>query len=458
MAQTQSQTVGHIPEEQPHVYTVSEITRDVRAILEAAFENAWIEGEISNFRLAASGHAYFVLKDDKAQIKCVLFRGHRAGMKFTPEDGDQILLFGRVTVYEARGDYQVIVEAMEPKGLGALQKAFEQLKEKLAKEGLFDESRKQSLPEIPWKIGIVTSPTGAAIRDMIHVIQRRNPKTSVLLYPAKVQGEGAAEEIAQGIEELNKRKDIDVLVVGRGGGSIEDLWAFNEEVVARAIAKSRIPVVSAVGHEIDYTIADFTADLRAPTPSAAAELVVPKLNDIVQDLQYLTNQMIERMEEDIEDYRERLRYLIDRRFFREPRQILEAPSQRLDEMVQRLLRGLDQWVLVKRGNLTQTVHRLLQASPGKKMKILSERQTELMARLVRRMESQIKLKKEKLDGVAKSLNALSPLNVLDRGYSITTSKKTGKAVTSSKQVNKGDTVRIRLAEGQLDATVDESIE
>ena len=311
---------------------------------------------------------------------------------------------------------------------------------------------------MPWKIGVVTSSSGAAIRDMIHVIRRRNPKMSILLYPAKVQGGGAAEEIAKGIEELNKRKDIDVLIVGRGGGSIEDLWAFNEEVVARAIAKSEIPVVSAVGHEIDFTVADFVADLRAPTPSAAAELVVPKLNDIVADLQYLTNQMIERMEEDIEDYRERLRYLIDRRFFREPRHILETPTQRLDEMVQRLLRGLDQWVLVKRGNVTQTVHRLFQASPAKKIQTLSERHNDLMARLARRMESQIKLKKEKLGGVAKSLDALSPLNVLDRGYSITTSKKTGKAVTSGKDVKKGDTVRIRLAKGQLDATVDETIE
>ncbi len=458
MAQTQSQTAGHVPAEQPHVYSVTEITRDVRAILEAAFETAWIEGEISNFRQAASGHAYFVLKDDKAQIKCVLFRGQRAGMKFTPEDGDQVLLLGRVTVYEARGDYQVIVEAMEPKGLGALQKAFEKLKEKLAKEGLFDESRKKPLPEVPWKIGVVTSSTGAAIRDMIHVIQRRNPKMSILLYPAKVQGEGAAEEIAKGIEALNKRKDIDVLIVGRGGGSIEDLWAFNEEVVARAIAKSEIPVVSAVGHEIDFTVADFVADLRAPTPSAAAELVVPKLNDLVADLQYLTNQMIERMEEDIEDYRERLRYLIDRRFFREPRQILETPTQRLDEMVQRLLRGLDQCVVVKRGNVMQTIHRLFQASPAKKIQTLSERQQDLMARLVRRMESQINLKKQQWKGTSKNLDALSPLRVLDRGYSITTSKKTGKAVTSGKDVIKGDTVRIRLAQGQLDATVDETIE
>ncbi|NIQ00832.1 MAG: exodeoxyribonuclease VII large subunit [Nitrospinaceae bacterium] len=458
MARPQTQHSGQVPEEQLQVYTVSRITRDVRAILEAAFETVWVEGEISNFVRAASGHSYFVLKDDKAQIKCVLFRGQRAGMKFNPEDGDQVLLLGRVTVYEARGEYQIIVEAMEPKGLGALQKAFEQLKEKLAKEGLFDEDRKKSLPEIPWKVGIVTSPSGAAIRDLLNVIHRRNPKTSVLLAPVKVQGEGAAEEIARSIRDLNKRNDIDVIIVGRGGGSIEDLWAFNEEVVARAMAASKIPVVSAVGHEVDFTISDFVADLRAPTPSAAAELVVPKLSELIQDLQYLTHQMIERMEEDIEDYRERLKALIDRRFFREPRQILEGPAQRLDELAQRLLRGLDQWVLVKRGAVGQMVHRLFQATPQKQIQRLSEREADLVARMVRRMQSQIDLKKQKLSGAAKHLDALSPLSILDRGYSITTLKKTGKAVKSSKQVKKGDGVSIRLAKGRLDATVDDIME
>ncbi|MZH40469.1 MAG: exodeoxyribonuclease VII large subunit, partial [Nitrospinae bacterium] len=241
------ETSGHPDTEspQPQVYSVSGLTRDIRAILEAAFDSVWVEGEISNFRTAASGHSYFVLKDNNAQIRCVLFKGYRAGIKFQPEDGDQVLLFGRITVYDARGEYQIIAESLEAKGLGALQKAYEQLKLKLDKEGLFSEEKKKPLPEFPWKVGVVTSPTGAAVRDILNIIRRRNPKVSVLLCPARVQGEGSAEEIASGIRALNRRKDIEVIIVGRGGGSLEDLWAFNEEVVARAIYASRIPVVSA---------------------------------------------------------------------------------------------------------------------------------------------------------------------------------------------------------------------
>ena len=271
-------------EPRPHIFTVSEITAAVRGVLEDVFDAVWIEGEISNLRVPASGHNYFILKDGKAQIKCVMFRNYRSGLKFAPEDGDQVLLFGRVSVYEARGEYQVIVETMEPRGLGALQKAFEQLKEKLDKEGLFKDEKKKPIPEFPWKVGIITSETGAAVRDILNIMQRRNPKVSVLLYPVKVQGDGAAEEIAEAIETMNQRKDVEVLIVGRGGGSIEDLWAFNEEVVARAIYKSKIPVISAVGHEIDFTIADFVADLRAPTPSAAAELAVPVLEDTARQI------------------------------------------------------------------------------------------------------------------------------------------------------------------------------
>ncbi|MCH8157116.1 MAG: exodeoxyribonuclease VII large subunit, partial [Nitrospinae bacterium] len=279
-------------QKKPRIYSVSEFTGETKAILEAAFDSVWIEGEISNLRIAGSQHAYFVLKDERSQVRCVLFKGYRAGLKFQPEEGDQVLLFGRVTVYEARGEYQLIVEHLEPRGLGALQKAFEQLKARLAEEGLFDEEKKKPIPEFPWKVGVVTSPTGAAVRDIINVIQRRNPKVSVLLHPVRVQGEGAAQEIADAIKQMNRMQDIDVLIIGRGGGSIEDLWAFNEEVVARAISASKIPIVSAVGHEIDFTIADFVADLRAPTPSAAAELVVPVLNDTVRELRRLTQQLM----------------------------------------------------------------------------------------------------------------------------------------------------------------------
>ncbi len=445
-------------EEEFHVYSVSEVTRDVKAILEAAFETVWIEGEISNFRVAASQHAYFILKDNNAQIRCVLFRNQKSGLKFTPQDGDQVVLLGRVTVYEARGDYQVIVESMEPRGLGALQKAFEQLKEKLSKEGLFDEEKKKDLPEYPWKIGIVTSPTGAAIRDMINVLNRRNSKVSVLLNPVKVQGQGAAEEIANAIQEMNRFKDLDLIIIGRGGGSIEDLWAFNEEIVARAIYKSRLPVVSAIGHEIDYTISDFVADLRAPTPSAAIELAVPLLEDIEEDLAALTIQSLENVLGMIDDYRDQLRYLMDRRFFREPHQILETPSQRLDELSQRLFRGLDQGLAMQKQKFKNMIHQLLQASPEKNLIHWKERQTDLNHRMVQKIQSQLKLAQKQFEGLAQNLNSLSPLSVLDRGYSIAINKKTGKVVKTSQAIKKADSLEIRLSKGKLNCTVDETFE
>lgn len=445
-------------EAQPQIYSVSELTQDIRAILEAAFDTVWIDGEISNMRVAASKHAYFVLKDDKAQIRCVFFRHQRAKLKFAPEDGDQVLLLGRVTVYDARGEYQIIVETMEPKGLGALQKAFEQLKEKLSKEGLFDEAAKKPIPPIPWKVGIVTSPTGAAVRDIINIITRRNPKTSILLYPVKVQGEGAAEEIAQGIREMNRLKDIDVLIVGRGGGSIEDLWAFNEEIVARAIYDSRIPVVSAVGHEIDFTIADFVADLRAPTPSAAAELVVPVLADMERDLHSLSNQLLVYMRRMIADHNEQLRNYVDRRFFRQPMQIIQPSAQRLDDLNIRLIRALDTWVIRKREKLIGQVRRLLTVSPEKNLKHLEQKFTGQEHRLVQQILARVQLERERFEGIVKNLNALNPLSILDRGYGICTSKRTGKAVTSSAQVEKGDAVQIRLAKGKLDCTVDETFD
>lgn len=263
------------------IYQVSELTREIRNVLEERFPEVWVEGEISNFRPAGSGHFYFSLKDDQSQIRVVMFRGAQSGLRFRPENGLAVLCYGRLTVYEPRGEYQVIIEHMEPKGIGARELAFEQLKKKLEGEGLFDPSRKRPIPYLPRRVGIVTSPTGAVIRDMIHVLTRRFPNIRVLLNPVVVQGEGAAGEIAQAITEMNERDDVDVLIVGRGGGSIEDLWAFNEEVVARAIGVSRIPVISAVGHETDFTIADFVADLRAPTPSAAAELAVPVKEDLL---------------------------------------------------------------------------------------------------------------------------------------------------------------------------------
>jgi exodeoxyribonuclease VII large subunit len=439
----------------PRVYSVKELTGDVRAILEAAFDSIWVEGEISNLRAAQSGHSYFVLKDDRAQIRCVMFRNARAGMKYRFKDGDQVLVGGRVTVYEARGEYQIIVDAVEPRGLGALQKAFEQLKEKLKAEGLFDEAVKQPLPPFPWKVGVVTSPTGAAVRDILQIIRRRNPAVSVLLYPVKVQGEGSAEEIAAAIAEMNRQKDIDVLIVGRGGGSIEDLWAFNEEVVARAIHASKIPVVSAVGHEIDFTIADFVADLRAPTPSAAAELVVPVLAETVREVRGLTQALVTSMQRRVEGYQGLLRLCIERRFFRAPLEILEPGKQRLDDLNLRLARGLDQWVLRNRQRLEGRVRQLFFASPAKSLLKLEDRRASLERQLVQQADTRLRFARGRFDGLLKNLHAVSPLAVLERGYSITTHE--GRAVKASGEVKKGDAVAVRLAQGGLECTVDKIV-
>ena len=462
------------PAKGPQVFTVTELTKVIRGVLEVQFDSVWVEGEISNLRVPSSGHAYFVLKDEKAQVRCVLFKNYRVGAKYKPEDGDHVVLFGRLSVYEPRGEYQVIVEALEPRGLGALQKAFEQLKEKLAKEGLFDPARKRPLPEFPWKVGVVTSATGAAVRDILNILRRRNPKVSVLLHPVKVQGEGAAEEIAAAIETLNRIEDIDLLIVGRGGGSIEDLWAFNEEIVARAIAGSRLPVISAVGHEIDFTIADFVADLRAPTPSAAAELAVPLLSHTVDDLRQFTDRMMESLGGRVREYRELLRRLIDRRFFREPLQVLAPLAQRMDDLNLRLFRGLGQWVVLQRARLAGLSQQLTQASPGRNLARLEERrahlhhlllrQTQTLARtakerlesfeqqLRRQMAHGLTLEKKRFEAAAKNLNALSPLAILDRGYSICL--HAGAAVKSSEDVAVGDPVRVRLARGELDCKVE----
>ena len=444
------------PPGKPQVYSVNGLTKDIRAILEAAFDSVWVEGEISNFRTVASGHSYFVLKDDKAQIRCVLFKGYRAGIKFQPADGDQVLLFGRISVYDARGEYQIIAESLEPRGLGALQKAYEQLKEKLDKEGLFSEEHKKPLPEFPWKVGVVTSSTGAAVRDILNIIRRRNPKVSVLVCPAKVQGEGAAEEIARGIEELDRRKDIEVIIIGRGGGSLEDLWAFNEVVVARAIFACKTPVVSAVGHEIDFTIADFVADLRAPTPSAAAELTVPILQDTVKEIRSLNEALITTLLKKLEYYQDLLKRLMDRRFFHQPKEIFNPQIQRLDDFHARLIRGLEQSLVSHQQRLQDKVHRLFQASPEKRIQHMEENRVMLEKRMLHIIQSQLRLNKERFEGILKNLNAINPLAILERGYSICS--KDNESLKNTEGVNPGDNIKVRLSRGGLDCTVKKVIE
>ena len=324
-----------------HILTITEVTRDIKELLEDTFASVWVEGEISNWRVVQSGHAYFTLKDAQTQLRTVMFRSALRQLPFDPEAGMQVVAHGRLTVYEPRGDYQLLAETLEPKGVGALQVAFEQLKERLFQEGLFDETRKRPLPLVPQRIGVVTSPTGAAIRDIIQVVHRRRAHVHIYLYPAHVQGKEAVPDIVQGIAALNAwRPQLDVLIVGRGGGSLEDLWAFNEEKVVRAIATSEIPIISAVGHEIDYTIADFVADLRAPTPSVAAELVVKSEEELRQPLQALLARMQTVTQHTLRHAHTALEHLMTCRILREPHRLVEARQQYVDDLLLQLDKGL----------------------------------------------------------------------------------------------------------------------
>ncbi|MDD4201859.1 MAG: exodeoxyribonuclease VII large subunit [Candidatus Omnitrophica bacterium] len=321
--------------EQKHIYTVSELTKDIRKIIENNFPYLWLEGEISNFKRHSSGHLYLNLKDKDAIIQAVMFKGSADKLQFKPEDGLKITCSGKISVYDQRGQYQIYISSMEPQGLGSLQLAFEQLKEKLKKEGLFDSSRKRPIPFLPAKIGVITSPTGAAIRDILNVLRRRFSNAEIILNPVKVQGNEAKNEIVQAIELFNKRDKIDVMIVARGGGSLEDLWAFNEEIVARAIANSRIPVISAVGHEIDWTIADFVADFRAPTPSAAAELVLPEKEELLNRISVAKQRLKNALQSTVIQYEQRLDELKEALLFRQEN-FIRKTKQCLDNLIGKL--------------------------------------------------------------------------------------------------------------------------
>ena len=389
------------------VFTISELNAQVHGLLESSFPELWVEGEISNCKAYPSGHTYLSLKDDKAQIKAVLFKGSSFGVKFKFQDGLKILARGRVTSYETRGELQFIISGAEPREKGALQLALEQLKAKLQAEGLFDESRKKPLPLFAKAIGIVTSGQGAAVRDIINVLSRRWPGIEIRVWPVKVQGPGAAAEISDAIRGFNElAPDTDVLLVGRGGGSIEDLWAFNEEPVARAIAESDIPVISCVGHETDTTIADFVADLRAPTPSAAAEMAVQEKSAVLDRIAELVDAMAQDLHDSIESLGRRLAYAAAHPFLQDPRRMWEQRVQRVDDLSMRLPEALRRRL--------ETLGLRLGAAAGR-------------------------------------LDAISPLNVLARGYAIATSK--GKVLTAARQVKKGDPVTVRLSDGEINCEV-----
>jgi exodeoxyribonuclease VII large subunit len=434
------------------IYTVSRLTAHIRDVLERQVPPFWVEGEISNLRAPGSGHAYFTLKDDQAQIRAVLFRNRLRRIRFQPVDGLHVLVFASLEVYAARGEYQMVVELMEPRGLGALQLAFEQLKQKLRADGLFEAARKRPLPRFPRKVGIVTSPTGAAIQDILRIIGRRFQGLHIVVRPVRVQGEGAAAEIAEGIRDLNLLGDIDVLIVGRGGGSLEDLWAFNEEVVARAIVESKAPVISAVGHEMDVTIADFVADLRAPTPSAAAELVVREKEAIRAGVADLRERLTRATARVLERRRERLRFLIQRRVLGDPSRGLRDLHRRLDELSFRLRAGLATRYRQSRHRLALAEGRLRAASPFVRLGTQRRMLTHLEGRLGAGVHRSLDHSRHRLRVAAGRLDGLSPLAVLRRGYSLTR-RPAGEIVQRASQVAPGDTVDVLLHEGSLECRV-----
>jgi exodeoxyribonuclease VII large subunit len=411
------------------VYSVSELTHRIKAVLESALGPVWLQGELSNVRRPASGHLYFTIKDETAQISAVLFRGQQRGMRCKPRDGLLVKVFGEITVYERGGNYQVLVRCMEEAGQGALQARFEALKKKLDAEGLFDPARKRPIPLLPRRLGVVTSPTGAAIRDILNVLTRRFPNLHVVLAPAKVQGEGAAEEIAAAIDALNVLGGMDVLLVGRGGGSLEDLWAFNEECVARAIARSRVPVISAVGHEIDFTIADFVADLRAPTPSAAAELVVGRKDAFEERLAELQARLLRGCRERLAGMRRRLDAATDSYVFREPGHAVRRYRDRLSACRQAM-------GAAARGRGRETRQRLDDAA----------------VRIQHSVTLRAQARRQDIARLAAQLKALSPLGVLARGYSVTR-RSDGRVIRDADEVKAGDRVRTRVARGEFDSEV-----
>jgi len=434
------------------VWSVSELTARIKAQLEEGFPTVWVEGEISNLRLPGSGHAYFTLKDEMAQLRAVLFRGRGRRVRFDLEDGMQVLAFGGLDVYAARGQYQLVVEMMEPKGLGALQLAFEQLKRRLEAEGLFDEGRKRPLPAFPRVIGVVTSPTGAAIRDILNIIGRRFGDLRILIAPVRVQGDEAPGEILQALANLQEVAELDVVIVGRGGGSIEDLWAFNDERVARAIVACRVPVISAVGHETDFTIADFVADLRAPTPSGAAELVVREKLTVIEALAELYARLKQAVTAEIAGYRERVEYLGRRRVLTDPARALRDLHRRLDELQGRLRLGL-------RASQRQVSHRVALATGGLRRSNPLARiaggaalLTQLRGRLGASAGHSVKVSRSRFAETVGRLESLSPLGVLARGYSLTR-LPSGAVVRSAGQVAVGDPLEILLHQGALGARV-----
>jgi exodeoxyribonuclease VII large subunit len=440
---------------QPKVYQVSELTRAIKTQLEREFVSLWVTGEISNCKHHSSGHLYFTLKDNRSQIPAVMFRSSNRLLRFRPADGLAVMAYGFVTVYEPRGQYQLQVERMEPRGKGELQLAFEQLKEKLAREGLFDAARKKPLPLLPRRIGIVTSPSGAALRDICRILHLRFPNLELVLYPAQVQGDLAGFEIATGIRMMNRLGGFDVLIVGRGGGSLEDLWPFNEEGVARAISTSRIPVISAVGHETDFTIADFVADVRAATPSAAAEMVVARKEHFLERVTNLERELGDGLGRWLETIGRRVERLAEHQAFGAVRHRVAMSDQRLDEARFRARASIDRRLQEAGSHWAGAFRHLEALRPDRRLKEARARLEHLSALLSARDRARRTAGEARLGETVARLEALSPLAVLGRGYSLTWNQD-GELVRDATRILPGEPVRVTLHRGRLDCRVEVS--
>ncbi|WP_199609142.1 exodeoxyribonuclease VII large subunit [Flocculibacter collagenilyticus] len=440
---------------QKDIFTVSRLNNSVKTILEYEFNGIWLIGEISNFVQPASGHWYFSLKDNTAQVKSAMFRGNNRSVRFIPSNGQQVLVKGRVSMYTPRGDYQFIVEQMEPAGDGLLMQQFEQLKTKLAAQGLFNAVHKKSLPKHIHKVGVITSPTGAAIKDILTVLKRRAPQLEVIIYPSTVQGSDANKQLIDSINIANTRNEVDVLLIGRGGGSLEDLWCFNDEALAHAIYASQLPVVSAVGHEIDTTIADFVADIRAATPSAAAELVSPDQSELVEQLNYQRKQLRNAMLNTLKQQQYQLHLLQGKLSYNHPASRLQQQSQRLDELTMRMQHTIQSLLSSRQHQLIKLQQRLEQHSPKHAIARQHTNVSQLNQRLVHAISSKLEKEKHTLALQAGQLDAFSPLKILGRGYSITSHAKSGKIIKLANDVKVGETLKTQLSEGVIYSEVKE---
>ena len=434
------------------IYTISRLNREVRTVLEDVFPSIWIQGEISNLAKPASGHLYFSLKDSSAQVRCAMFKNRQSGLRFEPENGMQVMARANVGLYEGRGEFQLIIQNLEPAGSGALQLAFEALKQKLSSEGLFSEEHKKALPRFPENIGVITSASGAAIRDIISVLKRRYSTVNIIVYPTLVQGEGAAEEIAKTIHLAEQRKECDVLILARGGGSLEDLWSFNEEIVARAIFNLTIPVVSGVGHEIDFTIADFVADERAATPSAAAELVSPDRDELLARLKLKEEKLIRLQQQYLNNLKNQINFLSKQ--LPHPKQRLMELIQRTDEYSMRLKHHVEKKLTYTHSLVSTLTAKVNNQNPKQIILRKIEKVTSLEKRCKSSISNSINHSKNKILNVEQLLNTVSPISTLQRGYAIVTKHDEKNIVTNAKQLNSGDQIRIRLASSEIDSTVD----